>query len=232
MVEVFGIKLPDDKTFRLKEEALFGFTPVKHRDGIRKYKNFNDLKRSLLGEVLSRKVLGKKRNTPCLKLNIKKSEKGKPFLKGINDFFFNVSHSADWVVCAFGPLEVGLDIEKIRKPVYRIAERYFSSHELNTLNKLDGQEKALYFFDLWTLKESYLKMLGKGLTKSLGSFTIIGENGDFLLKEDGSSRQDVFFKQYTIDSNFKLSCCSQSCKFVEKVQIFSFDELINYNKGE
>ena len=62
------------------------------------------------------------------------------------DVFFNISHSGEWVVVALADKEIGIDVEKLKKPVYRIAERYFSKVELENLNQLSSGFKASLFF--------------------------------------------------------------------------------------
>ena len=37
---------------------------------------------------------------------------------------------------------------------------------------MNSDEKINYFYDLWTLKESYIKTIGKGLYTPLNSFSI------------------------------------------------------------
>ncbi|MEZ5082177.1 MAG: 4'-phosphopantetheinyl transferase superfamily protein [Bacteroidales bacterium] len=220
MVDVFGIKIPGDGEFEKLKETLFSFIPPENINQIVRFKNINDKKRSLLGEVLCRKCLGEKLSIPSCDIEIKKTENGTPYLQEIHpDIFFNLSHSGDWVVAALSEREIGLDVEKIKKPSYRIAERYFSTSELDALNSLKDQDKANYFYDLWTLKESYLKLLGKGLTKSLGSFSISGQHGNFQLINDNSGHRNVYFRQYNIDPDYKFSVCSEDNKFSDNIHI-------------
>ncbi|MCF8403415.1 MAG: 4'-phosphopantetheinyl transferase superfamily protein [Bacteroidales bacterium] len=232
MVEVFGIRLPDDDPFQRSREQLFDLLPASNMSGILKYKNESSLRRTLLGEVLSRKLLGIKLNFSCKEIDVNKSGKGKPFIKNNNSIFFNISHSGDWIVCAISSKDVGIDVEKIKKPVYRIAERYFSKEERAALSRLDEPEKTVYFFDLWTLKESYLKMLGKGLTKSLGSFTISRENAHFKIIESGYELKKVFFMQYNFDKDYTVSVCSNGDQFAEHITILSLNELLDLNDGK
>ena len=50
-------------------------------------------------------------------------------------------------------------------------KHYFSGKELADLLELSKEEQRERFFDLWALKESYIKATGKGLATSLRSFS-------------------------------------------------------------
>ncbi len=227
MVEVFAIKLVDEENYIKSRKELLSILPESLILKIQRFKRVDDEQRSLLGEVLSRIIISEKTGIKINNLSILKSENGKPELQNCPDFHFNISHSGQWVVLGIANAQVGIDVEKIKKPVYRIAERYFSEEELITINQLSEPAKQAYFFDLWTLKESYLKMLGKGLTKSLGSFTITGSNGVFSLINDKFLKDIVFLKQYNLDPLYKLSICSEDKTFSSSVQQLEIEQLLN-----
>lgn len=230
MVEVFAIKLNKEEEYLKSRKECLSLLPDSLVLKIERFKRMEDEQRSLLGEALSRIIISKKSGINIKDLAITKSDNGKPELQNIQDLYFNISHSGDWVVLAIAKAPVGIDVEKIKTPVYRIAERYFSKGELNSLNQLSEPSKQAYFFDLWTLKESYLKMLGKGLTKSLGSFTIIKDNGVFSLINDMSLKDEVFLKQFNLDPIYKLSVCSLDEEFTTSVQLMSIEQLLNFNE--
>lgn len=109
-------------------------------------------------------------------------EKGKPRLiaeqqhkTGLN---FNISHSQGHLLIAVcqtkgQSLQLGVDIEHARSStnIAAIMKHYFSEFEINDLLELDDVSQRERFFDLWALKESYIKATGKGLATSLKSFS-------------------------------------------------------------
>ncbi|MFS1862000.1 4'-phosphopantetheinyl transferase family protein [Vibrio lentus] len=109
-------------------------------------------------------------------------EKGKPRLiekqqieTGLN---FNISHSKEHLLIAVCQrqgklLQLGVDIEHARSStnIDSIMKHYFSDTELTDLLELSKEEQRERFFDLWALKESYIKATGKGLATSLRSFS-------------------------------------------------------------
>ncbi|ACA87573.1 4'-phosphopantetheinyl transferase family protein [Shewanella woodyi] len=115
-------------------------------------------------------------------------EKGKPdliteqaLLSGLK---FNISHSGDWLVVAVyqgqlglsggerASIELGVDIERNRDStnIYPILNHYFTQSETDELLSLPESSQRQRFFDLWALKESYIKAKGLGLALSLKSF--------------------------------------------------------------
>jgi 4'-phosphopantetheinyl transferase len=58
-----------------------------------------------------------------------------------------------------------------------IASDVFSPSELRSLRSLPTEQLRRRFFELWTLKESYLKARGVGLTLPLHEFSLLIGNG-------------------------------------------------------
>ena len=111
---------------------------------------------------------------------IEKNEHGKPYVSG-NPWYFNVSHSGDYLAIVFSQNECGIDIQK-RKEVKNFVRMCgkFSAAEERTC--LDVGECA--FFDIWASKEAYGKCLGVGLTDEvLREYTWNGKKG-FVFKQN------------------------------------------------
>lgn len=88
---------------------------------------------------------------------------------------FNLSHTHQIVACVVSRgAAVGIDVERVdRVPdTMSIAARFFSARETATLqDRASGHDRALRFIELWTLKESFVKATGKGLSQPLQGFT-------------------------------------------------------------
>ena len=86
---------------------------------------------------------------------------------------FNLSHTEGLAACAIADGDnVGIDVENVtRKHSRRLAERVFSRRERKTLRELPAAEQARRFFELWTLKEAYLKARGLGLSIPPGALS-------------------------------------------------------------
>lgn len=102
---------------------------------------------------------------------------GKPFIAYPEDkrfLNFNISHSNGEIIMAIGKnLHLGVDIEKInhQKSWQLVAEDQFSISENEELNQLPKHFRSERFFDLWTLKEAFIKGLGLGFSIRLDTFS-------------------------------------------------------------
>lgn len=125
-------------------------------------KNDAVLRRTVVGELFSRVLLGSRLGIKPGELEVLKTREGKPYLKNHENIFFNLSHSGGKVVCAIGETRLGVDIEKITYARHKVAKKCFCDKEIGILNSSKDLNKE--FFRLWTMKEAYLKAEGLGLS--------------------------------------------------------------------
>ncbi len=221
MVEIFAVKLLKQDVFFNKKTDLLNKLPASLIEKFNNYAHNKNLQRTIFGELLSRYYIGLKTNTDSRNIFFNIGEKGKPFLQNSN-IHFNISHSGEWVVAAFSEKETGIDIELIREPNYNVAKRYFSEIEILNLNSTsDPERKRQLFFDYWTIKESYLKAIGTGLTKSLSSFTVLFNEGNISITDD-VNKEDLYINQFDFDKDYKLSVCSYEESILKKIQTIEF----------
>lgn len=93
--------------------------------------------------------------------DIKRGKHGKPYLDGYPDFHFNISHSKGMLLCATAEEEIGCDIQEVRP----IRSKLFCKYATEQEKDIYREQPIL----LWTLKESYLKLTGQGITRNLKS---------------------------------------------------------------
>ncbi len=92
---------------------------------------------------------------------------------GVQAPYFNLSHSHGRAVLAVGRTpELGVDIEFTgrKRRVAQIAHRYFAEEEIQALRALPHSDQPSRFYELWSLKEAYIKARGLGLAIPLRSF--------------------------------------------------------------
>ena len=86
---------------------------------------------------------------------------------------FNISHTAGMVVCAVVAAgEVGVDVEDLGRLRVNLdlARRFFATAEVEALQRVPASQQPATFLEFWTLKESYIKARGLGLSIPLHDF--------------------------------------------------------------
>ncbi|WP_408955078.1 4'-phosphopantetheinyl transferase family protein [Natroniella sp. ANB-PHB2] len=224
MLEIYALKLDEIENFSLND--LLSYISKRRKKEVKKFLKKEDCYRSIMGEILIRKIACKKLKIKNRQIFFRKNSYGKPFLKDHNDFYFNLSHSGEWVVCAINENEVGIDIQKIEAIDLNLVNNFFSKREYESLIKQEDRQS--YFYKLWTLKESYIKAIGKGLSKPLDDFTILFDGTNHIALEDRSENNSYNFSQYQLDSkNYKMSVCVRGRLKEDKLVILSISDLIN-----
>lgn len=100
-------------------------------------------------------------------------EWGKPVLKYHPQISFSLSHSGDYAICTVGEGPLGNDIERVKEGRLAVADRFFAGGELAWLYEAEEDaQRNLRMFRLWTMKESFLKATGRGMSLSLKDFSI------------------------------------------------------------
>lgn len=130
---------------------------------------------------------------------------GKPYIKGVQNFHYNISHTLDAIVVATSRYPVGVDIEHIRTFDGRIVERFFCQNEAEYI-KSSRENQQDRFYEIWTKKEAYVKWIGKGLSVPLNSFDVLDVNlpCDFRAFTKGSYRISVCGE----NKNYFFNCIS------------------------
>jgi len=181
MIQVIVLQTEEAQYSPEFQETLLQYLPEAGRLRVKDRQNRTSKLQTVAGELLARYSVGQYLGKPDQEINLVFGEKGKPHIGNLEGVHFNISHSGHYIVCAVAPEEIGIDVERIRKVNLRIAERFFSPFEINDLMALEEEYRMHYFITLWTIKESYLKAIGRGLTQHLNSFTIIRKGDSYLL---------------------------------------------------
>lgn len=92
-------------------------------------------------------------------------EYGKPYLAGHSGVYFSISHCSCGCTVAVANCPIGIDIQDIRNFSWNIAQRVCCKEELEVLEQ--STERDREFTRMWSMKESYVKMLGKGIGSEL-----------------------------------------------------------------
>jgi 4'-phosphopantetheinyl transferase len=88
---------------------------------------------------------------------------------------FNLSHSQGLALFAFArQMNVGVDLEHLRADFnyLELADRFFSTRELEEFRALPPELHPQAFFLCWTRKEAFIKAHGEGLSLPLDHFDV------------------------------------------------------------
>ena len=211
MIEVLFIQIPAGAN---RDKMFVGLRSVVSKEccaEVLGYGNKEVALRRLLGEALVRFALKKYWNLTSEDYRIDRGEKGKPFIVGVENVFFNISHSGDYVVCAVSDREIGIDIEKRAKARMEVAGRFFHGEEVAQLKMLEEDKQDQLFFNYWSVKESFLKYIGTGLTRPLNSFIVSFSGGDVSLFE-GGNKLPLYVHVCPVDDGYACHVC---CEYEE-----------------
>ena len=215
MVYVYALNvwnLPDP----VEEPSIMQGLWEERREKILRYKVLEGRKQSLGAGLLLKWAL-QRHGIAADKLSY--GSNGKPEVEGM---FFNLSHSGEWAVCAISNAPVGCDVEEVGPVRDGIAERFFTENEVEYLNRFDGEQRREEFFRLWTLKESYMKMTGEGMSLGLNRFEF-GMEGQPTVRRDGKVC-GCYIKEYELPG-YKLVVCAEDEQFVQAVQYVDIKEV-------
>ena len=92
------------------------------------------------------------------------SDKGKPVFAEPGAPYFSISHTANLAVVVISDAPVGIDIEGGREVSEGVVRRAFAPGDAEwILSAPDAESRQERFLRGWTLKESYVKMLGESV---------------------------------------------------------------------
>ncbi|WP_063846122.1 4'-phosphopantetheinyl transferase family protein [Paenibacillus sp. FJAT-27812] len=226
MLEIYVLQVPDQIDPELFAKLLNAVSEDK-KLRISRFKQRADANRALLADLLIRSIIMEKYRMENQEITFVYNPYGKPTLALDQSFSFNLSHSGTWVAAIVGDGGlVGIDIEEVRPIENDVAKRFFAPEEYVDL-VAKGEEGGLsYFYDLWTLKESFIKAVGKGLSIPLDSFVIRWDElaGRYTVNQNVED-QAFSFQQYQMDPHFKLSVCADRDDFPDSVSIYEWSEL-------
>lgn len=131
-----------------------------------------------------------------------RGEHGKPSLAELPEVRYNISHADGIAAVIVSEFECGIDCERIRAYRPSVLKRCFCEEERSAVEAAPECERNLMFFRLWTLKEAYVKALGRGLSFPLRE-AVFAFEGDEILTE----LSEWAFNQYVIGNEFIVSVC-------------------------
>lgn len=145
-----------------------------------RYRRSADRQRFALGVAITRTVLGTRLGLDPASIPLTRAcatcaeAHGPPRLAG-SGVELSVAHSGDVVAVAFGPIPVGLDVERVDPTAGRhvgTATLALTPGELRDWQRLPPDRQAGAFYATWARKEAVLKATGDGLMLPLSGLEV------------------------------------------------------------
>jgi len=225
-MKIYVTKTSDINNERLDDLGLF--ISLEKKSKIKRFSNKKDKIRALIGELLIRTVIAEKLGIKNKNIIFNKNQYGKPYLKDYENFNFNISHSGDFVVCAIDDKPIGIDIEQVKHMEYEdIAKIFFLASEFEYIAKADLCSRIKKFYEIWTLKESYIKCCGQGLSMPLKSFSINMDRYENIKVVTNTKFNEFSLNLIYIDSDYKMAVCTTNETISKEIIMIEQNDLIN-----
>lgn len=140
---------------------------------------------------------------------------GKPFVLApatAPPLYFNLSNALGFVACAVSTAHeaLGVDVEASCRVTSAgdVARRFFAPSEVAMLRALPDTRQRDGFLTLWTLKESYIKARGLGLSVPLNAFAFLIDETCIQIEFDKRILEDPAVWQFAsiaAESSYRLA---------------------------
>ena len=180
-----------------------------------KYRYFKDRKLSALAYILLRYALIEEKGIDE-KVEFEFGPYGKPFIKGLPELQFNLSHTAGGVVCGLSNTPIGVDIADVTASNLDCIKTAMHPAEQKIIAL--SNDKARTFARFWSMKESYLKYTGTGIGENIYSINFSDFNENLFDYKNG--KMQVIDCEKTVVSAF----CAEALaiKHLTKIDLFEF----------
>ncbi len=182
-----SLAVPPESSYRL--DQMLELLNDDERSRSARFRHDQDRRTFITAHALTR--LGLSRHHPDISPTEWTFEEGpwgrpEPTNPGIGDLQANLSHTRDMaaVVVADG-IEIGVDVEYVTPEdwIYETIDTVFSTDECTSLLRLDEEARRERFFLYWTLKESYIKARGMGVSLPLTQISFAASNSHGVVLE-------------------------------------------------
>lgn len=170
---------------------------ISRKNKVVSYRNQNDQYLSLGAYVLLQKSL--KYLGFAEKFTLLYSKKGKPYIEEFEQLHISYSHSGTKVFLVISDEEIGCDVEKNDIPRIEIAKQFFTKQEYEDCLKNNN------FYRYWTIKESFTKALGQGISLPLNSFFVNFEKN---IVEQNITKSVFNIKEFNLKDGYNYSLVS------------------------
>lgn len=180
-IRVYRFFIP---SFLSKIPTCFQLLSDAEKERANKYIHQKDSQRFIIARGMLKILAGHFLSLPPAMVDIRIGNNKKPFINSnlSLQLDYNISHSGNWIVMAFGIGSIGVDIEHIHTSFNfePLLPACFSKEEQNYI--LTNSNSRELFYRLWTRKESFVKASSRGLDDSLPQLICLDGEWELLTK--------------------------------------------------
>ncbi|MCR5102099.1 MAG: 4'-phosphopantetheinyl transferase superfamily protein [Butyrivibrio sp.] len=217
-------------------KELTSFIPQSRLKKAYDYKSQADRARSIAASYLLQTGLDEYQGKHIKNPDISFGEDGKPYFTDYPELHFSISHSGEYVACAFSDQEIGLDIQEERASnCDKIAARFYSPSENEYLNSIKNADLRKHeFFRIWSAKEAYIKFTGLGIREGMTTFSV-DLNGKRIITTLPGHPNGWICEPLTLIRNTLTMCIGENqtkvnTKLIKFENFFNPDEIQDVNQ--
>lgn len=184
---------------------------------LRRYRRWQDAQSSLIGRLLMANLAADLLGIgDPYELDFARDVSGRPYLEGpaVTHIDVNVAHAGGYVAAAISNVgRIGVDVEVERAVHAGLVDRVCAPAELALLRQSPPADRRSRFFQLWTLKEAYIKAVGAGLALDLTTITfpLRSDHIHFAVHDVPDEASRWHFRSWHPAPDVWLAVCAEHC---------------------
>jgi len=197
----------DQKNFPDELTGFYDFLTDKEIHRSKRFFKKSDERTYVITHALVNKKISELLRKDFNSIKINYFDNKKPFVER-SAIDFNLSHSSDYFAFAISIYEnmyVGVDIEVVREnlDMEPIVHHYFHEKEISYIlnSGTNNLTRQCRFYEVWTRKEAFFKMLGTGLSEKLSEIDMSPGEHEIIIQDNNSFDNHYFSNTYVYTLN-------------------------------
>lgn len=149
----------DDRMLQERAKTL----PLQLPDGWAEGRKWMVSRQRVLAWLLLGQAIEEQFGYTFAQLDIRRDGQGKPYSAAHPEIQFNLSHCGTAYACIVGTVPVGIDVERKFHPKDGLIRKVCHPEEYALLAQMEDKLRIRQFRFLWSLKEAFVKLDGRGL---------------------------------------------------------------------
>ncbi|WP_134683794.1 4'-phosphopantetheinyl transferase family protein [Brevibacillus migulae] len=187
--------------------------PTAEKARLQKQKIPQDQKNSALGFTMAMTMAAQALQRSSAEIKLARLPNGRPYLQQPSGWTgdVNYAHSGVWVVGGvIADGKIGVDVEKIEPLPEDAAALFLSIEENEEYEACPPERKLSFLYEVWTLKEAFLKATGEGILAPLTEWSAVRMNEQEAIIRHAQDGQlsDWYLRLYHIAPGYIAAACA------------------------